>query len=54
MDGSWVPDELDHAARTEFSTYRELLDRLIETSGFEIVDLAVRDRLYAAYTCVRR
>ena len=40
--------------RTEFSTYRELLDRLIEAGGFEIVDLVVRDRIYAAYTCVRR
>jgi len=40
--------------RTEFSTYRELLDRLIDASGFHIADLQVRSQIYAAYTCIRR
>ena len=40
--------------RTEFSTYRELLDRLIESSGFEILDVHVRGQVYAAYTCIAR
>lgn len=40
--------------RTEFSTYRELLDRLIEAAGFQIADVRVREQVYAAYTCIRR
>jgi SAM-dependent methyltransferase len=40
--------------RTEFSTYRTLLEVLIDISGFRIVEAAVRDQVYAAYTCIRR
>ena len=40
--------------RAEFSTYRELLDRLIDATGFQVVDLQVRGQVYAAYTCIRR
>ncbi len=38
--------------RTEFGTYRWLLEPLIEAAGFEIVDVDVRGRIYAAYTCL--
>ncbi len=38
--------------RTEFGTYRWLLEPLIEAAGFEIADVEVRGRIYAAYTCV--
>jgi SAM-dependent methyltransferase len=40
--------------RTEFGTYRDLLDRLIDATGFQVVDLQVRGQVYAAYTCIRR
>ncbi len=38
--------------RTEFGTYRWLLEPLIEAAGFEILDVDVRGRIYAAYTCI--
>ncbi len=40
--------------RTEFGTYRWLLEPLIEAAGFEILEVDVRSRIYAAYTCVAR
>ncbi len=40
--------------RTEFSTYRWLLEPLLAATGFEILDVATRARLYATYTCRRR
>lgn len=40
--------------RTEFGTYRDLLDHLIDATGFQVLDLQVRSQLYAAYTCIRR
>ncbi len=38
--------------RTEFGTYRWLLEPLIEAAGFTITDADVRGRIYAAYTCM--
>ena len=40
--------------RTEFSTYRDLLDRIIDATGFQVLDVQVRGQVYAAYTCIRR
>jgi SAM-dependent methyltransferase len=40
--------------RTEFSTYRWLLEPLLAATGFEVLDVAYRRRLYASYTCRRR
>lgn len=40
--------------RTEHSTYRRLLESLLDAAGFDIVDVAFERRLYGAYTCVRR
>ncbi|MGH3447767.1 MAG: class I SAM-dependent methyltransferase [Nocardioidaceae bacterium] len=40
--------------RTEFSTYRWLLEPMIEAAGFEIVDGDVRRNIYASYTCLSR
>ena len=39
--------------RTEFSTFRWLLEPMLAATGFEIVDVEFHDRLYGAYTCVR-
>jgi SAM-dependent methyltransferase len=40
--------------RTEYSTFRWLLEPMLATAGFEVVDVAFRGSIYAAYTCVRR
>jgi ubiquinone/menaquinone biosynthesis C-methylase UbiE len=40
--------------RTEHSTYRRLLEPLLDAAGFDIVDAAFERRLYGTYTCVRR
>jgi SAM-dependent methyltransferase len=39
--------------RTEFSTFRWLLEPILEAAGFEIVSAEFRGRLYGAYTCVK-
>ena len=40
--------------RTEHSTYRRVLEVLLDEAGFDVVDAAFQRRLYGAYTCVRR
>lgn len=51
--GYTAPEFAAHV-RTEFGTYRWILDGLLERTGFEIVDADVRAGIYAAYTCRRR
>lgn len=50
----YTADELSDHIRTEHSTFRWLLEPLLTASGFEIVDVGYRRRVYGAYTCVRR
>lgn len=45
-------DYAEHV-RTEFSTYRWLLEPLLTSSGFEIAEVAYRGAMFGAYTCVR-
>jgi SAM-dependent methyltransferase len=40
--------------RTEFSTFRWLLEPMLDAAGFEIVQVAFRGGVYGAYTCVKR
>jgi len=40
--------------RTEHSTYRWLLEPMLERTGFEILDSTYSGRVYATYTCRRR
>ena len=40
--------------RTEHSTYRWLLEPMLERTGFEILDSAYSGHVYATYTCRRR
>jgi hypothetical protein len=40
--------------RTEFSTFRWLLEPMLAATGFEIVTADYAGRLYGAYTCIRR
>ena len=51
-DGYTAADYAEHI-RTEFSTYRWLLEPLLAAAGFEIVAAAFERRLYSAYTCVK-
>jgi hypothetical protein len=39
--------------RTEFGTYRWLLEPMLAAAGFEIIDVGYERRLYGAYTCVK-
>jgi ubiquinone/menaquinone biosynthesis C-methylase UbiE len=50
--GYTAADLADHI-RAEHSTFRWLLEPLLEAAGFEIVDTEYRRRVYGAYTCVR-
>src|SRR3984885_10924267 len=40
--------------RTEFSTFRWLLEPILAATGFQIVTAEYDRRLYGAYTCLRR
>lgn len=40
--------------RTEYSTFRWLLEPMLAAAGFVVADVAYRASIYAAYTCVRR
>ena len=52
-DGYTAADYAEHI-RTEYSTYRWLLEPLLAAAGFEIVEVSFERRLYGAYTCVKR
>ncbi len=39
--------------RTEFSTFRWLLEPMLTATGFEIVEAEFAGKLYGAYTCVK-
>jgi hypothetical protein len=51
-DGYTAADYAEHI-RTEFSTYRWLLEPMLAATGFEIVTSEFQGRLYGAYTCVK-
>jgi hypothetical protein len=40
--------------RTEFSTFRWLLEPMLAAAGFEILTVEFDGHLYGAYTCVKR
>jgi ubiquinone/menaquinone biosynthesis C-methylase UbiE len=40
--------------RTEFSTFRFLLEKMLDATGFDIVRVDFERGLYGAFTCVRR
>jgi len=51
--GYTAADYAEHV-RTEFSTFRGLLEPMLAAAGFEIVTVDFGYRLYGAYTCVKR
>ena len=52
-DGYTREDYAEHI-RTEFSTFRWLLEPMLAAAGFEVVTVDFDRRLYGAYTCVKR
>ena len=52
-EGYTADDYAEHI-RTEYSTYRWLLEPLLAAAGFEIIEVSFARRLYGAYTCVKR
>lgn len=52
-EGYTAADYAEHI-RTEFSTFRWLLEPMLAATGFEIVSVSFERRLYGAYTCVKR
>jgi SAM-dependent methyltransferase len=51
-EGYTGEDYAEHI-RTEFSTFRWLLEPMLARAGFQIVDAAFDRGLYGAYTCVK-
>jgi hypothetical protein len=63
--GAWLDDAADDPARgytrddfaehlrTEFSTFRWLLEPMLAAAGFHIVTAEFDGRIYGAYTCIR-
>jgi SAM-dependent methyltransferase len=51
-DGYTAADYAEHI-RTEFSTYRWLLEPMLAAAGFDIVRVSFERRLYGAYTCLK-
>jgi ubiquinone/menaquinone biosynthesis C-methylase UbiE len=51
-EGYTGEDYAEHI-RTEFSTFRWLLEPMLTATGFEIVSAEFTGRLYGAYTCVK-
>ncbi len=51
-DGYTAQDYAEHI-RTEFSTFRWLLEPMLAEAGFEIESAEFEGRLYGAYTCIR-
>jgi len=50
--GYTAADYAEHI-RTEYSTFRWLLEPMLAATGFEIADVSYARRLYCAYTCVK-
>jgi SAM-dependent methyltransferase len=51
-DGYTAADYAEHV-RTEYSTFRWLLEPMLAATGFEVTDVSYERRLYGAYTCVK-
>jgi SAM-dependent methyltransferase len=52
-DGYTSEDYAEHI-RTEFSTFRWLLEPMLAAVGFQIVTATFERRLYGAYTCIKK
>ncbi len=50
----YTRDDLAEHLRSEFSTYRWLLEPMLVAAGFEIVDATFDRGVYGQLTCVKR
>jgi SAM-dependent methyltransferase len=50
----YTADDLARHIRTEFSTFRWLLEPMLDAAGFDIVAASFPSRVFGAYTCLRR
>lgn len=50
----YTSEELADHVRSEYSTFRWLLEPMLTMAGFEIVEAEFRRSVYGVYTCVRR
>ena len=50
----YTGDDYAEHIRGEHSTFRWLFEPLLTAAGFDTVGAEYRDRVYGAYTCVRR
>lgn len=50
----YTRDDYAEHIRTEHSTFRWLLEPMLDVAGFDVVSAEFRGRVYGAYTCVRR
>jgi SAM-dependent methyltransferase len=50
----YTRDDLAEHIRSEYSTFRWLLEPMLTAAGFEIVDVEFDRSTYGRYTCVRR
>jgi SAM-dependent methyltransferase len=51
-DGYTAAEYAEHI-RTEYSTFRWLLEPMLAATGFEVADVSFKWRLYGAYTCIK-
>ena len=47
----YTAEDLVEHLQSEHSTYRGVLDSLLESAGFRIIDVQFRKSVYASYTC---
>lgn len=50
----YTRDDYAEHLRTEYSTYRWLLEPMLEATGFEIVEADFQGALFGSYTCITR
>lgn len=53
-EAGYTRADLAEHLRLEFSTFRWLLEPMLDAAGFDIAEVSFRSRLFGAYTCVRR
>src|SRR5689334_14024644 len=50
----YTADDYAEHIRTEHSTYRWLFEPMLDAAGFDVVAVEYEQRLYGAYTCIKR
>lgn len=53
-EAGYTRDDLAEHVRTEHSTFRWLLEPMLDAAGFEVLDVQFTGRVYGAYTCQKR